>query len=94
MQALTKLNAQYFSAIFKEVSPQPNSPDLNPVDHHIWSVLEQHVYRTHIRDVNHLMTRLVEDWQMFYHRINVHRLCHQAIASTSAVMRSRTRWTL
>ena len=63
MQALTKLNAQYFSAIFKEVSPQPNSPDLNPVDHHIWSVLEQHVYRTR------LMTRLVEELQMFDHRI-------------------------
>jgi len=69
MPALTKLNAQYFSAISKEVSPQPNSPDLNPVDHHIWSVLEQRVYRTRIRDVNHLMTHMVEEWQMFDLRI-------------------------
>jgi len=80
MPALTKLNAQYFSA-FDLLSREhltlyhhaqlwpPNSPDLNPVDHHIWSVLEQRVYRTCIRDVNHLMTRLVEEWQMFDHRI-------------------------
>ena len=46
------------------ISPQlwpPNSPDLNPVDYHIWSILEQRVYRIRIRDVNHLMTRLVEE---------------------------------
>ena len=43
--------------------------DLNPDDHHIWSVLEQRMYCTRIRDVNHLMTRLVEEWQMFDHSI-------------------------
>ena len=66
MPALTELNAQYFSAISKEESPQlwpPSSPYFNPVDHHIWSVLEQRVYHTR----NHLMTRLVEEWQMFDH---------------------------
>jgi len=67
--ALTKLNAQYFSAISNEVSPQPNSPDINPVDHHIGSALEQRVYCTRIRDVSRLMTRLVEEWQMFNQRI-------------------------
>jgi len=54
------------------ISPQlwpPNSPDLNPVDYHIWSKLEQRVYRTRIRDVNHLMTGLVEEWQMFHQKI-------------------------
>jgi len=64
--ALTKLNAQYFSAISKEVShhgPTARILNLNPVDHHIWSVLEQRVYHTR----NHLMTRLVEEWQMFDH---------------------------
>jgi hypothetical protein len=47
----------------------PNSPDLNPVDYHIWSVLEQRVYSTRIRDVDHLMMRLVEEWQMFDQKI-------------------------
>jgi len=47
----------------------PNSPDLNPVDYHVWSILEQQVYRTRIHDVNHLKTRLVEEWQKFDQKI-------------------------
>jgi len=42
-----------------------NIPDLNPVDYHVWSVLEQRVYRTRIRDISHPKTRLVEEWQKF-----------------------------
>jgi hypothetical protein len=43
----------------------PNSPDLNPVDYKIWGVLQERVYRTRIRDVEHLRQRLVEEWAMF-----------------------------
>jgi hypothetical protein len=43
----------------------PNSPDLNPVDYHIWSALEERVYRSRIRDVDQLRARLVEEWQLF-----------------------------
>jgi hypothetical protein len=43
----------------------PNSPDLNPVDYKIWSVLQERVYRNRIRDVNHLKERLVEEWSLF-----------------------------
>jgi inhibitor of nuclear factor kappa-B kinase subunit alpha len=43
----------------------PNSPDLNPVDYKIWSILQQRVYRTRIRDVQHLKERLVEEWGRF-----------------------------
>ena len=56
----------------ESIPPQlwlPNSPDLSPVDYHIWSVLEQWLYRTYIRDVDHLMMRLVEEWQMFDQKI-------------------------
>src|ERR1051325_7171055 len=35
----------------------PNSPDLNPVDYKIWSVLQERVYRSRIRDVSHLKER-------------------------------------
>jgi len=31
----------------------PNSPDLNLVDYAIWGQLQQRVYRTRIRDVDH-----------------------------------------
>jgi hypothetical protein len=43
----------------------PNSPDLNPVDYKIWGVLQDRVYRTRIRDVEHLKERLVEEWAQF-----------------------------
>ena len=43
----------------------PNSPDLNPVDYKIWGVLQERVYRTRIRDVEHLKERLVEEWAHF-----------------------------
>jgi len=32
----------------------PNSRDLNPVDYEEWGVLQQRVYRSRIRDVDHL----------------------------------------
>src|ERR1043165_3907563 len=54
------------------ISPQmwpPNSPDLNPVDYEIWSVLQERVYRSRIRDADHLRARLVEEWQLFDHAI-------------------------
>ena len=54
------------------ISPQlwpPNSPDLNPVDYQIWSVLEERVYRTRICDINRLRVRLIEEWQLLDHVI-------------------------
>ena len=47
----------------------PNSPDLNPVDYAIWGKLQERVYRTRIRDVDHLVERLVEKWSGFDHKI-------------------------
>ena len=47
----------------------PNTPDLNPVDYKIWGVLQGRVYRTRIKDVNHLRERLVEEWSRFDQRI-------------------------
>lgn len=43
----------------------PNSPDLNPVDYKVWSVLQDRVYRTQIKDVEHLKKRLMEEWSLF-----------------------------
>jgi len=39
----------------------PSSPDLNPVDYEVWGVLQQHVYRSRIRDVDHLKQQSVTD---------------------------------
>ena len=47
----------------------PNSPDLNPVDYRIWGLLQERVYTTPIRDVQHLRQRLTEEWSKFDQRI-------------------------
>ena len=39
--------------------------DLNPVDYEVWRVLQRCLYRTRIRDVDHLKRRLVEEWRHF-----------------------------
>ena len=47
----------------------PNSPDLNPVDYSIWSVLQERVYRTQINNVTQLKERLIKEWRSFDQRI-------------------------
>jgi len=37
----------------------PNSPDLNPVDYSIWSVMEQRIYQEHIQNTDELRQRLL-----------------------------------
>ena len=49
-----------------------NSPDVNSVDYKVWSVLQvlkERVYRSQIREVEHLKVRLVEEWRMFSQNI-------------------------
>lgn len=60
-------------ALLKQETPEfippllwpPYSPDLNPVDYKIWGVLQERVYQTRIRNVDHLRERLVEEWSRF-----------------------------
>jgi len=50
------------------ISPalQPaNSPDLSPVDYQIWGKLQERLYRSQIRDVDQLKSRLIEEWEHF-----------------------------
>jgi len=35
------------------------------VDYEVWGVLQQRVYRSRIRDVDHLKQRLIEEWHCF-----------------------------
>jgi inhibitor of nuclear factor kappa-B kinase subunit alpha len=49
----------------------PNSPDLNPVDYKIWSVMQERVYRGRITDVEHLKQRVSEEWDKLDHSIIV-----------------------
>ena len=40
----------------------PNSPDLNPVDNKIWSVMWMKVYKHHVKDISELRERIVAAW--------------------------------
>ena len=43
----------------------PNSPDLNPVDYKIWSVMQEKVYKIKVRDVGELRQRIIQAWDEF-----------------------------
>ena len=45
------------------------TPDFITVDHKVWSVLQERVYRSRIRLVEHLKERLMEDWSLFSQNI-------------------------
>jgi len=47
----------------------PNSPDLNPVDYTVWSVLQERVYRTKISDVDELKRRINSEWAALSHAV-------------------------
>ena len=52
----------------------PNSPDLNPVDYKIWSIMEEKVYRMKVQDVEdlhelHHSERIVMAWDELDQRI-------------------------
>ena len=40
----------------------PNSPDLNPVDYVIWSVMQERVYQTRLHDIDDVQQRLITVW--------------------------------
>jgi len=40
----------------------PNSPDLNPVDYKIWSVMQEKVYKRRVKDMSELRERIVAAW--------------------------------
>src|SRR6218665_1846579 len=47
----------------------PNSPDLNPVDYSIWSVLQEKVYRSTIANVSELDMHLINERGRFVQSI-------------------------
>ena len=47
----------------------PNSPDLNPVDYSVWSILQEKVYQTRIANVDELKQRLIRMWSELDHKL-------------------------
>jgi len=40
----------------------PNSPDFDPVDYSVWSILQKKVYKTRITDLDNLKHRVRTEW--------------------------------
>jgi len=47
----------------------PNSPDLNPVDCKVLGLLQEHVYKSPVKDMSELKQRLVEAWSAMPQRV-------------------------
>ena len=47
----------------------PNSPELNPVDYKIRSVVQEKVYKHHVKDISELRERIVAAWDELDQRI-------------------------
>ena len=47
----------------------PNSPDLNPVDYKVWSVMQEKVYKKWIEDTDELLARIMTAWDKMDPRI-------------------------
>ena len=70
-----------------------NNPELNPVDYHVWNVLQERVNRENIRTLDELQQRITEEWA---HGPAHHRQRCQAVASASPCLcfcKWRTYWT-
>jgi len=47
----------------------PNSPDLNPVDYKLWSVVHEKVYKGRIKDVDELRSHILTAWDELDQRV-------------------------
>ena len=46
-----------------------NSPDLNPVDYKVWRLMQEHMYKSPIKDVSKPKQQLIEDWSAMRQRV-------------------------
>ena len=46
----------------------PNCLDLNPIDYKIWSLMQQKVYKRHVKDISELRERIVAAWDELDHQ--------------------------
>jgi len=67
-------DAELWNFGFHHLYKPPNSPDFNPVEYAICGKLQAHIYYMQIRDVDHLVERLVVEWSRFDQRLSVLQL--------------------
>src|SRR6218665_3933998 len=53
----------------KHYTVAPSQPDLNPVDYKVWGCMQEMVYKTKVRGVEHLRKRIMQVWNDLNQRI-------------------------
>ena len=66
-----------------------SSPELNSVNYQIWYKLQERVYRSQIRDVDQLKSRLIEECEHF-HQVVIDKAVKQWRPRLGACVRLRT----
>jgi len=65
-----------------------SSPELNSVNYQIWYKLQERVYRSQIRDVDQLKSRLIEEWE-HWHQVVIDEAVRQRRPRLWACVRLR-----
>jgi len=65
---LTKFN-KFSQLLAQFMTWPPNSPDLNPVDYSVWSILQEKVYKTRITDLDDLKHGIRTVWAKLDHAV-------------------------
>jgi len=72
----------------------PNSPDLNPANYSVWSILQEKVYKTRMTDLDDLEHRIRTEWMKLDHAViaaAVHQWrCRLSACVKTAAVSSRT----
>ena len=61
--SVSNLASQEYSTIHKERRMAPYSPDLNPMDYSVWSILESRVCTKSHKSIDSLKRKLKEEWE-------------------------------
>ena len=67
----------------------PNSPDLNPVDYKIWSLVQERMYQQPISNIDELREHIVAVWEAVDHAR--HRRSHTACSCESVFLLVRVK---
>jgi len=71
--SLTALHARDIVALLAQfIGPDlwpPNNPYLNPGDYKVWGLMQEHMYKSPIKDISKPKQRLIEAWSAMRQRV-------------------------
>ena len=67
--AIPRVLNTYNSAYIPPTLWLPNSPDLNPVDYKLWSVIQEQMYKVKVSNVDELCQRIQTVWDELDQRV-------------------------